>query len=324
MEKFFISFPHIAEDLFGSLDSGTLENCSQVCQSWKKYLEGKIFFWTKLTNGHPGWDRLIAEKNFELLSTLKTTFLVMKVDPSISDLGIHPIFCAIHMGDIEIFKKLKSLDPNLSKLKIATKWMESICEISPIHYAAKLGRHQIVNFLLKITIEEEISDISLTPMHYAAGEGHLETVRLFLDNIEGDRNPKNKFGTTPLHLAARYGHLKTVRLLLNNIEGDKNPKSNFGYTVLHYAAGEGHLETVRLLLDNIEGDRNPESKPGCTPLHLAARNGHLETVRLLLNNIEGDKNPKSKYEYTPLHYAAREGHLEIVRLFLDNIEGLEH
>jgi ankyrin repeat protein len=52
-----------------------------------------------------------------------------------------------------------------------------------------------------------------TPLHYAATKGHLEVMRLLLqEHAFVDAESPNR--TTPLMMAARYGTLEAVQLLL--------------------------------------------------------------------------------------------------------------
>ena len=53
-------------------------------------------------------------------------------------------------------------------------------------------------------------------MHYAANEGHVEVVKLMLEDPRVDANAKSNRGTTPLLLATAENHHKVVQLLLDS------------------------------------------------------------------------------------------------------------
>ena len=62
-----------------------------------------------------------------------------------------------------------------------------------------------------------------TPLHEAAAEGHVEVIKLFLENPKVvDKNPGNLSGQTPLHLATLRGFKDVCQLLLNHVK-DKLP-----------------------------------------------------------------------------------------------------
>ena len=117
MENFLISFPHIAEAIFKSLDNKSLQNCLQVCTSWKNFLENEEFFWRRLTKGHPGWDVLLGSKKFQIMSVLAKSFFLMKEDkreqihPSLPRLDSPkrapwkcPVECAKRLNKLVFFK----------------------------------------------------------------------------------------------------------------------------------------------------------------------------------------------------------------------------
>ena len=70
--------------------------------------------------------------------------------------------------------------------------------------------------------------------------------------VIGDKNPCNEDGTTPLHDAAIEGHLDIVKLILEQIDNNKNPADiESGDTPLHFAARGGHTEICREILQQV-------------------------------------------------------------------------
>jgi len=70
--------------------------------------------------------------------------------------------------------------------------------------------------LCKKLIEKgaDVNKTGWTPLHYAATHGHVDVMRLLLDNSAYiDASSPN--GTTPLMMAAQYGSIEAVRFLLN-------------------------------------------------------------------------------------------------------------
>jgi ankyrin repeat protein len=85
------------------------------------------------------------------------------------------------------------------------------------------------------------------------GLQNLEIVHLILEHVH-DMNPICDDGKTPLHWAALMGHLEIVKLILENLEhiNNKNPVSLDGWTPLECAAQHGHLEIVQLIENTLQ------------------------------------------------------------------------
>jgi ankyrin repeat protein len=91
---------------------------------------------------------------------------------------------------------------------------------TPLHKAARLRNHKVVNWLIENGADLNIRDNkSRTPLHIAALWGKLEIVRLLLKNRSNIINERDKDGCTPIHVAARWGYVEIVKCL---IEHDAN------------------------------------------------------------------------------------------------------
>lgn len=183
-----------------------------------------------------------------------------------------------------------------------------------LYGAAEQGHMDIVRLLLDNGADIHVQDkFDETPLHSAAEQGHTDIVRLLLDN-GADIHAQTESGQTPLHGAAKEGHIDTVQLLLDN-GADIHVQAEYRGTPIHGAAGGGHTDIVRLLLDN-GADIHVQAGMDGTPLHAAAGGGYMDIVRLLLDS-GADIHVQSEYDGTPLHSAAMSRHQEIVQLFLD-------
>ncbi|KAJ8601337.1 hypothetical protein CTAYLR_009753 [Chrysophaeum taylorii] len=149
-----------------------------------------------------------------------------------------------------------------------------------------------------------------TPLHLASQNGHLNWLRLLLDDtkkIKYNNYKKQKTdldqpapddGSTPLFLASLYGHVDCAYLLIIKGADVDKPTAIGGSTPLHVAAREGHLACVKLLLDHGAKLNKPSTDDGSTPLHLASFHGHLDCVRLLVAK-GADLRAKTDHRHTP-------------------------
>ena len=91
----------------------------QIGKSWKVFLQNQTLFWKRLTNGHSGWNDLVDFVDFNNLLALREHFLRMEEDLTLKE-GIHPIFCAISLDNMDTFKELTKIYPQFQDLKIST------------------------------------------------------------------------------------------------------------------------------------------------------------------------------------------------------------
>jgi ankyrin repeat protein len=125
------------------------------------------------------------------------------------------------------------INPNFLNLK----------DESPLMYAA-LNNHLTQAFKL-IAQDADVNKTGWTPLHYAATKGHLEMMRLLLDN-NAFVDAESPNGSTPLMMAAQYGSGAAVSLLL--AEGALAlQKNQQGLTALDFAQRASRPDAIKLL-----------------------------------------------------------------------------
>ncbi|WP_338406603.1 ankyrin repeat domain-containing protein [Wolbachia endosymbiont (group A) of Longitarsus flavicornis] len=227
---------------------------------------------------------------------------------------------------------------------------------TPLQYAAKNGKWDIVNLFLDKTAERNPDDvankdrfsISWTTVHYAVYNGDLNLLNdifQFLSDKETIINTKDSSDWTPLHYAVYYNALDVVKFLVNK-GADINAKDKDSKRPLDLAAQENDTSVAEFLkqteldkkllaavqnaglnevkdLINQKANINAKDMYGWTPLHFAASRDKLSVVEFLFNNNANIK-AKDVYGNTPLHVAAQySSNLEIVKFLLDkDISGI--
>jgi ankyrin repeat protein len=121
--------------------------------------------------------------------------------------------------------------------------------LTPLHYAAVIGRKDMVEWLLSHKADVNAKDNNdLTPLHYAAAIG-LKAVPELLLAHKADVNAKDYNGLTPLHYAANFGRQDVPELLLA-YKADINAKDHNGLTPLDYAEATHHKSLAEFLRKN--------------------------------------------------------------------------
>lgn len=119
----------------------------------------------------------------------------------------------------------------------------------------------------------------------ACRKGKLEKVIEFLQNpyLNADAKDEKNYNETPLIYACFNGHIEVVKVLLNNDRADINLANKYNCTPLYWACQSGKFDVVKLLLrySNLEID-SADNYDGFTPLMNACSYGHLEIVQLFL------------------------------------------
>lgn len=195
------------------------------------------------------------------------------------------------------------------------KWRDLIAEgETPLHIASRAGHLEIVKLLIEngasLNIKEANGD---TPLHNAINGKHLEIVQLLIEK-GSNVNEKGAFALTPIHTAFDSSQEEIIKLLLNK-GSDVNTKDNREQTVLHKAVSLGNLEITKLIV--AKGiDANLKNEFGHTALHIAIQFGNIDLIKYLIKN-NANVNIQDIEGMTPLHSTTANGaYPEIIQILL--------
>lgn len=119
------------------------------------------------------------------------------------------LLCAIEENNLLLLKEIIQDNPDQAKLRDADGW-------TPLAYASRFGRTEIVDFLIRLKVEIDSRDNhQFTPLHQAAAFGHLDVVKLLVRS-GADINSRTEGGVTPRRLADSNGHSVVAEWLSEN------------------------------------------------------------------------------------------------------------
>jgi len=124
--------------------------------------------------------------------------------------------------------------------------LDSLVSVLCAEYAS---RSDGVGKQFKASIENAKDSHGRTAVSWAAKRGHLETVKVLLEQggTLADLDSRDREGRTSLSLAAEHGHIAVAEALLAS-GADVNLKSAGGAAPLWYAVEQRGLAMARLLL----------------------------------------------------------------------------
>lgn len=238
------------------------------------------------------------EEGWSVLHTAITLSSLGKARILLAHGANHDVHTAAAVGDESALRALLQEDAQLVHAR-------GIYDRTPLHWAAQLGRTDIVGVLAAAGAKLDSPDfLHSTPLHLAAEKGRKEMVALLLAR-GADPNAADISGYTPLHLAAWEGHKDVAEALLHG-GAQIDAIDNTGRTALRIAARRKHYDVFTLLVD-----RGAEHD-----IHTAACQGDVAALQVLLEQDRGLVHDRAEYEWTPLHRAAERGHTEAARVLL--------
>lgn len=168
-------------------------------------------------------------------------------DPNTSDpAGVPGLILAMKESAFKVADVLV----NHPKIRVEVR---NAADESPLMLAALKGEKELCQLMIRKGAD--VNKPGWAPLHYAATSGHLDVMRLLLEeNAYIDAASPNN--TTPLMMAAHYGTSAAVKLLLE-AGADPMLKNYQGLTAIDFAIRGDRAESADLISAFIRG-RQPK------------------------------------------------------------------
>jgi ankyrin repeat protein len=140
-------------------------------------------------------------------------------------------------------KCIKEIDGNITEkcVKAKDQYGRTL-----LHHVVSRDAGAVKRLLSRGADPNAADDVGQTPLHWAAYIGRSDIVRLLL-KYGANLNIKTKYdGRTPLHVAAAY-EVSVVKLLIK-YGADVNARDSRGRTPLYIALEERNVDVVKALL----------------------------------------------------------------------------
>jgi len=154
-------------------------------------------------------------------------------------------------GDYALIQAMR--EPSLNVVEALLESPQTVVEVrtaqdeSPLMLAALKGYTDICGKLIER--DADVNKPGWAPLHYAATGGHLDIMRMLLDN-NAYIDAASPNGTTPLMMAAKYANAETVKLLLE-AGADPSLKNMQRLTAIDFARQALRDDSVALIAEAV-------------------------------------------------------------------------
>ncbi|ETS76847.1 hypothetical protein PFICI_10721 [Pestalotiopsis fici W106-1] len=196
-------------------------------------------------------------------------------------------------GQVDAFQKLLAEAPDHS---LDMMWA-----------AALKGKAHIIRFLLSqgikpTAVKADGDDLSLVPLHVSAAQGHLDCVKVFVEEAQLPPDTPDDLGGTPLMRACFKKQPEVVRYLLGQgadltIRQTSCEERNPGTNAFEFAAGSGCIACAKALLFKAQ-ELEIDSSSLATPLALeaAAQSEEIDMLDLVLELGKYPRLDRNKFD----------------------------
>ncbi|WP_167881689.1 ankyrin repeat domain-containing protein [Leptospira kanakyensis] len=213
-----------------------------------------------------------------------------------------PLILAIKKRDTKMVKILLDAAADVNKKGAI---------VAPIHSVSYGCQYDIMKLLIKAKVDLENTERwnNATPLEITASNGHIECVKLLVEN--GARIDRLPFKNFISHLASR-GYKEIIEYLIE--KGVYLDQKELNQALI-YAARDGYIDIVKLLI-NKNADINAVDNYGNSVLYSASTKGGEEVVKLLIS-LGAEVNTKNMHGKTALDRATQDNN-EIIITMLKN------
>nr|GEV30453.1 ankyrin repeat-containing protein At5g02620-like [Tanacetum cinerariifolium] len=171
-------------------------------------------------------------------------------------------------------------------------------------------------------LDHGLLQLNNTILHIVTKFGDVNHVEDILEKHPSLIYSHNSEGETPVYVAAREGHVDVLRLMINNLKENNDSKESLfirskdKHNALHIAIQNHHVEVVFWLIEEVPQLANHINDFSESPLYLAAERRYHTIVKRILMKC-GEKllmGPKGK---TALHAAAISNSAECITHLLN-------
>lgn len=240
-----------------------------------------------------------------------------------NDDEVSAIFEVIIRGD---FHGVERFLRHFGKDDLNATWQPRSRKCLPIHFAAMIGKTEIVRLLLQNGSNPMIrAGTGDTALHFAVRQDHIDTVCEILRRDESGRllyPPEDSInwvmyeGGSALMLAVYKGSARMVQVLLD-AGADPDACGLTGETALLTAASRS-LDDILVILLNAGANPNNATVDGITPIHAANTSRSAQNLIAAGSDLFAKIHNENKYNFlvgaTPLRVSVDNGKPDIVKV----------